>query len=105
MNQFSVTFFEKKKVRSGLKYPYTPYQFRHTYATLLDEFDIKQSIIKDLIGHSQANDLTNSTYTHRSTERRHRALKPFFDVMNDFINNGNTDLKTLIDNFYDGNNN
>lgn len=96
---------EKKKVRSGLKYPYTPYQFRHTYATLLDEFDIKQSIIKDLIGHSQANDLTNSTYTHRSTERRHRALKPFFDVMNDFINKGNTDLKTLIDNFYDGNNN
>lgn len=32
----------KQKVRSGLKYPYTPYQFRHTYATLLDEFDINR---------------------------------------------------------------
>lgn len=86
--------------RSGLKYPYTPYQLRHTYATLLDEFEIKPSIIKDVLGHSQSNDITNSTYTHRSTERRHRALKPFFNIMNDFINKDDTDLESLIDNYY-----
>lgn len=90
----------RQKSRDGLKYPYTPYQLRHTYATLLDEFEIKQSIIKDVLGHSQTNDLTNSTYTHRSTERRHRALKPFFDIMNDFINNDKTDLKSLIEDYF-----
>lgn len=75
----------KDKKRSGLKYPYTTYCLRHTYATLLDKFEIKDSTIKMVMGHSLKSDITHSVYIHKEIETIKRELEPFFKDMEEKI--------------------
>lgn len=70
----------KDKKRSGLKYPYTTYCLRHIYATLLDKFEIKDSTIKMVMGHSLKSDITHSVYIHKEIETIKRELEPFLRI-------------------------
>lgn len=90
--------------RDGLKYPYKLYQLRHSYATLLDEFQIKDSVIKEVMGHSQKNDVTQHHYTHRTIKAKRRALKPFLDSIDKYIKNENYDIESIIDEYFENEN-
>lgn len=87
--------------RSGLKYPYTPYQLRHTFSTLLDEFDIGENIRKELLGHSQKNNVTEQFYTHRDINRKLRAVKPFFDAIAKMLDDDTKTIEQVIEEYYE----
>lgn len=55
-----------KKLKIATKY--TPHCGRHTFATLCNEFELNDYLIKVIIGHS-AKDLTKDVYTHTKIER------------------------------------
>ena len=58
--------FLKKNLRINDKY--TPHCGRHTFATVCDESELNEFLVKKIAGHS-ARDLTKDVYTHVTTER------------------------------------
>lgn len=53
---------------SCLNQKHEPYETRHTFATLCEENNLNEFLVKKMMGHS-CNDLTKDVYTHASIER------------------------------------
>lgn len=51
-----------------LKMKHNLYDARHTFATLCNEFELNDYLVKKMMGHS-CKDLTKDVYTHASIER------------------------------------
>lgn len=51
-----------------LTFKHTPHDTRHTFATKCDECGIETNIIKILLGHSLASDVTLDVYIHKNAE-------------------------------------
>lgn len=47
-----------------------PHDMRHTFVTLANTYDLKQVIVKRIIGHSRGTNVTESVYTH-TTHKQH----------------------------------
>lgn len=47
-----------------------PHDMRHTFVTLANTYDLKQVIVKRIIGHSRGTNVTESVYTH-TTHQQH----------------------------------
>lgn len=56
------------KCKDALKFECTPHSGRHTFATLANEFELNEFLVKKIMGHS-AKDLTKDVYTHVDTKR------------------------------------
>lgn len=65
-DKYRKKIFKPLMERLGLNHD--PYDTRHTFATLCDEYGLNEFLVKKIIGHS-AKDLTKDVYTHVSTER------------------------------------
>lgn len=65
-NKYRTKIFRELMKKSGMKHH--PYDTRHTFATLCDEFNIQLIVTKAMMGHSNK-DLTRDVYTHVSKER------------------------------------
>ncbi|MBQ0067359.1 MAG: site-specific integrase [Phascolarctobacterium sp.] len=59
----------------------TPHQFRHAYASLLDDAGLDETTAKTLLGHSSIT-VTKDVYTHLREAKRQRSAS----ALNDFIN-------------------
>ncbi len=53
----------------SFSFNHTPHDTRHTFATKCDDLNIPLPIIKILMGHSLANDVTNNVYIHTDKEK------------------------------------
>ena len=69
-NHYSYCWYLKefKNHMKKLELDYTPYDIRHTFATKCDYLGIPDKIIKRLMGHSLADDVTNDVYIHKTVE-------------------------------------
>jgi len=56
------------EIKNNLKFECTPHSGRHTFATLCNEYELNDFLVKKIIGHS-AKDLTKDVYTHVDTQR------------------------------------
>lgn len=65
-NVYRVNVF--KDTMDKTKMIHDPYDTRHTFATLCDEYGLNEYLTKKMLGHS-SNDLTKDVYTHASIER------------------------------------
>ncbi|MEG2684889.1 MAG: tyrosine-type recombinase/integrase [Erysipelotrichaceae bacterium] len=65
-NSFRLNIFEP--LMRSLKMTHTPYDTRHTFATLCYENKLNDFLVKKIIGHS-CYDITKGIYTHVSIER------------------------------------
>ncbi|MFR7590268.1 MAG: tyrosine-type recombinase/integrase [Longibaculum sp.] len=63
--QYLYKFNEMKK---AFNFECTPHSARHTFATLANEYELNDFLLKKIIGHS-AKDLTKDVYTHVDKER------------------------------------
>ena len=59
----------------NLNLDHTPYDTRHTFATKCAKAGINDVIIKIIIGHSLANDVTNNIYIHRDVEMLRKEIE------------------------------
>ena len=59
-------FFNKAREKFG--FTCTPHSGRHTFATLANEYELNEFLIKKIMGHS-AKDLTKDVYTHVEAQR------------------------------------
>lgn len=57
-----------KNLMNHLKMKHNLYDARHTFATLCNEFELNDYLVKKMMGHS-CKDLTKDVYTHASIER------------------------------------
>ena len=60
--------FDSLKKNHEIDSKYTPHCGRHTFATICNEYELNEYLVKVIIGHS-TNDLTKDVYTHAKTER------------------------------------
>ena len=56
------------KIKDSLGFLCTPHSGRHTFATLANEYNLNEFLIKKIMGHS-AKDLTRDVYTHVDIQR------------------------------------
>lgn len=56
------------KIKKELKFECTPHSGRHTFATLANEYELNEFLIKRIMGHT-TNDLTKDVYTRTDKER------------------------------------
>ncbi len=77
----------KRGYSSGLKYPYTPDHFRHSFATLLDDLNVRNSVIDRVIGHSLKGNVTQDSYVDKSDASLKREMEVFFSKMEECIEN------------------
>jgi len=70
-NKLSYDIYQKRfdNFMELLTMNHTPHDTRHTFATKCDEIDIPLPVIKILMGHSLANDVTNNVYIHMCIEK------------------------------------
>lgn len=61
----NITF---KRLMSELKMKHLPYDARHTFATLCNEYGLNEFLVKKMMGHS-SRDLTKDVYTHATIDR------------------------------------
>lgn len=59
---------EFNEIKKQLNFKCTPHSCRHTFATLAQEYNLNEFLVKKIIGHS-SKDLTKDVYTHVSKER------------------------------------
>lgn len=64
--EYRSTVFHPTMGKIGVKSD--PYNTRHTFATLCNESELNEYLIKKMMGHS-SNDLTKDVYTHATIER------------------------------------
>ena len=55
-------------------FEHLPHDPRHTFATMMDDANVRPNIIKEIIGHAQTNedgkiDITNAVYIHKTIEQ------------------------------------
>lgn len=55
-------------IKKKMNFKCTPHSGRHTFATLANEFELNEYLVKKILGHS-AKDLTKDVYTHVSNQR------------------------------------
>ena len=70
----------RKYVRTEWKPRMTPHQFRHAYASMLDDAGLDETAAKALLGHKQIS-TTKDIYTHIRQGKRERAGK----ALNEFL--------------------
>lgn len=75
---YSVLEKEFKKLMENLSMNYIPHDPRHSFATKCAELKIPDPIIKRIMGHSMANDVTNDVYIHLSKD----VLKEYIERIN-----------------------
>ena len=63
------------KVMQELGLNHKRHDTRHTFATKCEELGFSDTEIKALMGHSFNNDVTNSVYIHRSSDRLYNIVK------------------------------
>lgn len=63
-----------KYVRVEWKPMVTPHQFRHAYASMLDDAGIDETVAKDLLGHASIM-VTKDVYTHLRAAKKERAAE------------------------------
>ena len=74
----------RRYVRTEWKPLVTPHQFRHAYASMLDDAGIDETVAKDLLGHSSIV-VTKDVYTHLRAAKKERAA----GKLNEYLaNNG-----------------
>lgn len=65
-------YYQYKKLYDDLKkelnFECTPHSGRHTFASLANEYELNEFLVKKIMGHS-SRDLTKDVYTHVETER------------------------------------
>lgn len=68
INKMNYDMYQNRfeNLMNSLNMNHTPHDTRHTFATRADEVNIPLPIIKLLLGHSLANDVTNDVYIHKN---------------------------------------
>lgn len=74
VSKFRIEF--KSAIKNiGIATIHTPHDCRDTFATMLDNAGVKDSIIKRLMGHSLSNDITQDKYIHKDIEELRKAIE------------------------------
>jgi integrase len=66
--KYSTYLYQYNQFKKTQKFKSTPHSGRHTFATLANEYNLNEFLVKRIMGHS-AKDLTKDVYTHVDTQR------------------------------------
>lgn len=63
-----LTFYKETMVRLNIQHHRYPYDTRHTFITLAEKYELKEILVKRIVGHASG-DITKDIYTHPEIDR------------------------------------